>query len=531
MPTMTSTIYLCSNVPLSSRYDHTIYFSNESEQRSYFLGKVAHRVNDVSYLRKSWSIKIVSDMDSARKWSYLFFRNNDAGKYWYYFVTDVQYVNDNTVELSLELDVMQTYMFDWVLNSCFIEREHTFTDNFGDHTVDEGLDTGELIVVSNNPHSWNDCCILLLSTVVLGVTGNPKIYASRYNNVFVGAAVYAVKASDWEALGVYLDGLSADGKIDAIMSIWMYPRELVTLASGSSWNSGTIFKEVQGCDLINVQLPAVNSVGLDGLYQPKNKKLLQYPFNFLYVTNNNGGAAIYKYEYFGDETDPRANLFGTLSAEGVAYMYPLHYKGVDHNYEEGLQISGFPTCAWNADVYKLWLAQNQNQQQLAGTNAALTIAGGAIATVAGLATGNMIAAAGGAGTMLHGVNSIQSLLVQRKDMEIQPPQARGNHSSSLPFTAGEVGYRFQRKTVDNAHAKVIDDFFTMFGYASHRVGKPRLSVRPYWTYVKTRDSNVTGNIPNADLRKINEIFDAGVTFWVGGEHVYDYSLDNSPAAG
>ena len=115
-------------------------------------------------------------------------------------------------------------------------------------------------------------------------------------------------------------------------------------------------------------------------------------------------------------------------------------------------------------------------------------------------------------------------------MDIQPPQARGGHSGSLNMVAGQLGYTFMGKTVDYTHAKAIDDFFTVYGYAVHTVKKPSLQNRPYWTYVKTRDSNVTGNIPNGDIKKINEIFDAGVTFWFGGEHVGDYTLDNSAQA-
>lgn len=520
MSTMTSTIYLCSNVPLSNRYDHTIYFADENAQRSYFTSKVDDTINDVSYLRKSWSIKIVADMDSARKWSYLFFQNHDNGKVWYYFVTNVEYINDNTVELFLELDVLQTYMFDWTLNPCFVEREHTESDNIGEHTIDEGLDTGDLIVNQTKEINWDDCCVLILSTVVLGVEGLPNVKGSRYNDIYGGAAIFAVNMSDWKALGEYLS-LNAE-KIDSIITMWMYPKDLITLENGESWADDHTFHNVLGCDFVNDSI--FFNIRLDG-YNPKNAKCLQYPYNFIYATNNAGGAAVYRYEQFGDHTDPRVNLFGTLSAEGVAYMYPLNYRGVQHNYDEGLQLGGFPQCSWNADTYKLWLAQNQNQQDLAMVMGGLTITAGAVAT---FATGG-VAAIGGVAAMAQGASAIQQVMAQRADMAIQPPQARGNHSGSLNRVAGQLGYTFMAKSVDAAHAKAIDEFFTMYGYAVHRCKVPSICNRPYWTYVKTRDSNVTGNIPNGDLKKINEIFDAGVTFWVGGSHVGDYTLTNSPA--
>lgn len=526
MATMTSTIYLCRGVPLSNRYDHTLYFANSTAQRAYFDAKVDRRINDVSYLRKSWSIQIDADMDTARCWSYLFFQHLDTGKTWYYFVTDVEYINDRTVKLDIELDVLQSYLFDWKLNRCFVEREHVKNDSFGLHTVDEGLDTGDLIVCKTKEINWDDLCVLVLTTVEIGTSGYPNIYASRYNGVFGGAAVFAVNMTDWQGLGLVLDNLSNAGKIDAVISMFMYPKALVTLADGETWSNNVTFKKVSSCNMQSEEL-FFNS-DLD-VYKPKNNKCLIYPFNFIYATNNVGGAAVYRYEHFGNHEHPHVNLLGTLSAEGVAYMYPLNYKGVQHHYDEGLQLGGLPTCAWNADVYKLWLAQNQNQHQAMVFNAAFDIAVGAGAVAAGLYAGSANTAIGGAASIRSGVQSIQMLMAQKKDMAIQPPQARGNHSGSLNMTAGQVGYTFYGKCVDNEHARCIDDFFSMYGYAVHRVKVPSLKNRPSWTYIKTRDSNVTGDIPHADLTKINQIFDAGVTWWATTD-IGNYALDNSPAA-
>lgn len=526
MPTMTSTIYLCTGVPLSNRYDHTLYFDTPAAQTSYFAGMVNDTVNEVSYLRKSWPLKIRADMEQARRWNYLFFRNHDEGKRWFYFVTDVQYINDNTVELTLELDVLQTYMFDWTLRDCFVEREHTRTDNYGEHTIDEGLEAGELVVNGEMPFYWAQCVIMILATVQLNVSGFPDVLASKYNGIYSGAAVYATEINHATNLGLELERLAEAGKIDSIVSMWMYPKELVTLdASKNVWGDDTICKSVAECKRISTALEFNRT--LDGWNRWKNQKTAQYPYNFIYVTNNVGGAAAYRYELFGDHLVPTVSYLGTISAEGVAYMYPLNYKGVQHNYDEGLQMSGFPQCSWNADTYKLWLAQNQNQHNLTiGTNA-LTLAAGAATAIGGAVTGALPAVAAGAGMMTHGATGIQSLLAQKKDMSIQPPQARGAHSGSLNMVANQMGYVVQYKSVDVEHAKAIDDFFTMYGYAVHRVKTPSIKNRPGWTYVKTRDSNVTGPIPHGDLTRINQIFDNGVTFWVNPANVGNYSGNNA----
>ena len=76
-------------------------------------------------------------------------------------------------------------------------------------------------------------------------------------------------------------------------------------------------------------------------------------------------------------------------------------------------------------------------------------------------------------------------------------------------------------------AKTIDDFFTEYGYATKRVKKPNINVRPHWTYTKTIGCNLKGNAPADDLKAIKDIFDNGITFWKNGDEIGNYSLDNS----
>ena len=128
MSTPASQINICEGVRLDNTYRNTIYFSGIAAQLSYFLGKVIKTFTGYTYLRKSWSIKVSATMEQANSWTYLFFSNGEGQKTWYYFINNIEYVNDNTVELFLELDVMQTYMFDYTLLPSFVEREHVTLD-------------------------------------------------------------------------------------------------------------------------------------------------------------------------------------------------------------------------------------------------------------------------------------------------------------------------------------------------------------------------------------------------------------------
>ena len=78
-------------------------------------------------------------------------------------------------------------------------------------------------------------------------------------------------------------------------------------------------------------------------------------------------------------------------------------------------------------------------------------------------------------------------------------------------------------------AKVIDDYFYCFGYATHRIKVPNTHSRPYWNYVKTIDVNITGSVPAREMQKICEIHNKGITYWKYNENlkVGDYSQDNT----
>lgn len=529
MSTPMSSIKICSGVRLSNDYIHTIIFDNASDQSTYFESKVVKTFSQYTYLRKTWDINVDATMEQARQWGYLFFTNPNTTKKYYYFITNIEYINDSTVKLSLEMDVMQTYMFDYSLRSCFVEREHSATDGVGDNTVEETLNVGDLRVISGEDVDLNDYCVLMLSTynpMLTSDTNTDKFLAGRYNGVFSGLGVYAVNMTDWVAWGQKLVLLDDAGKSDGIISMWMYPKALVELDDNETWENTAVCKKVKQATSITKDIAINTKTGND--YTPKNKKLLTYPFNFIYVTNNSGGAGVFRYERFGDPSACNFKIVGALSPEGSVKMYPLNYNGIQHNYDEGITLSGFPTCAWNQDVYKLWLAQNQNQHNFAMMTSALTITAGITTMAASGFTGNIPTLIGGAGMVSHGASSIASHVAQKKDMAIQPPQAKGQHSANVNMVAGFQTFTIQRKSITSEYAKIIDDYFTMYGYQTNRVKIPSRKVRENFTYTKTINCHVTGNLCTDDLLKIQSIYDNGITFWVNGDSIGNYSLSNLP---
>ena len=201
-------------------------------------------------------------------------------------------------------------------------------------------------------------------------------------------------------------------------------------------------------------------------------------------------------------------------------MIPLNYKNEAQNNDEGLIGPTFPTCSWNQDVYKLWLAQNQNQHYMTEVQGVVSAGTGIL---------NLITSFGqnGLNEVASGVNSVLNHIAQKKDAQIQPPQSKGTQSSNVNILSGNLTYTIKCKCIDKTHAKIIDDYFTMYGYKCNEVKLPNHKVRQNFTYVKTINCQIHGHIPNEDLVAIQNIYDKGVTFWVDGDSIGDYSLSNN----
>lgn len=195
-------------------------------------------------------------------------------------------------------------------------------------------------------------------------------------------------------------------------------------------------------------------------------------------------------------------------------MKPIDYKGVSRNDIEGINMGKFPICNWDTDVYTNWLTQN-------GLNIGLQVAGSVISTGVGVATGNPIAVA-------SGVLGIASSLGEIYKESMVPPQSEGNINSGDVVTAsGNNDFHFHCMTIKNTQARIIDKYFSMFGYKVNIVKTPNIYGRTNWNFVKTIDCNFIGDIPQIDLKIIRNMFNNGVTLWHSASGMYNYDNTNN----
>lgn len=496
-----STIHVCTAIPLDASYDHTIFWSDAQSQAAYFASRAKYTFEKQTYQRVNRGyIRVEKPADQLYNCNYLAFQNTAYGNKWFYaFIKDVEYINDLVTEIHYELDVIQTWFFEFEIDPCFIEREHVTQDNPGDNLVPENLELGEYIVDGfTREATLNATSIVIAATV--NDFGQDVSAGAFYGGLYTGLYYHVFPNDNNGGVGAtaLINQAVEANKADAIVAIFLAPTAYVT-------------QRGSGPRTYNHVEPKRNSGQIDG-YTPRNKKLFTYPYNFLYVTNLQGNAAAFPYEYFTDEQCNFA-LTGSFTPSPEVMLCPVNYKGNDNqifgNLDERMILSGFPQLGWNTDSFKAWLAQN-------GVSLAVSAA-----SVVGEAAAGMVFPA------LTGLGSLLSTSVQHVT---QPNQARGSNAGSVLAATQNLNFLFANKHIRHEFAEIIDSYFDAYGYAVHRIGVPNRNTRPHWNYVKTARCHISGRngAPPADAEtKICEIHDRGITYWKNAEEVGRYDLDNS----
>lgn len=553
-------IYILHNVPLDTTYDHTIWFASVSDQSTYFISKRKYTLSDYTYQRvKRGYMRVGINSNNLYDCNYLMFRNTNFGSKWFYaYIKSVEYVNNDVSEIEFEIDDMQTWFFDYSLDECFVEREHSATDNIGDNIVPEPVDIGEYVrntqdhVIDSEaqaygsgftygyakmfPYSYHldptkDKRMVMIQVVE---TNGASSDGALVYGIFSGAKYYWFKAetnADIATINAFLGNYISDP--DSIINMYMVSSALIygEPPSDGNYNGSSTTDTFHGLKYITSDShvisgtyypfpvsfsPISDAITLDG-YLPRNKKLYTYPFNFFEVDDGQGKNNIYRYEFFNnglDATDinltPQFVVYTCAVSPAKVVIMPINYKGIcagSPSYDEQLELNAFPSCSWNADYYKMYLSQN--------FKADIIRAGG------NLIGGSLLSPLVGAKNAIESAsNSLANYYTASQKADI----AKGNfNNGDVLFSNREYGIRGGRMCVNKNNARIIDGFFDKFGYATNLLKVPNTHARARWCYTKTVACTISGSIPSDSAKHICEIYNNGVTFWRNGQTVCDYS--------
>lgn len=535
-------LYLCKT-PLENDYKNQLTFSSASAQLTYFNSKVTNTFDNYTYIKKDNAVNVGVNIDEIIDCNYLFYKNVGFSNKWYFcFITNMEYVNENCTKITFETDCFQTWYFQIQYKPTFVEREHVNDDTVGLNILEENLQLGEYVCNKNYKllhtddsalNTNTDLSIVVACTLDTSGTGFTNA-GTQVDGIFQGVNYFCfhnrglndvTDTHGIEALNVFLRNYATQGKLDYIQSIFMIPSFACQGADdrndhkyvGSNLVYNKYVNVSTASDNKNMDFSLSN---IDG-YTPKNNKLKTWPFSYLLVSNCNGTDVPYRFEDFYTITNnvktlatPSFRVQSCMTPSGSIRMLPLNYKGQATNPVEGINLGKFPVCNWVGDAYTNWLTQN-------GVNVGLNVAGSLLSIGSSTATGNPIGIASG---ILGVANTIGEIYKE----SIAPVQSEGNINCGDVVTAsGQNDFRFQVMTIKNTYAKIIDDYFSMYGYKVNTVKTPNITGRTNWNYVKTIDCNFDGDIPQIDLNIIKSMFNNGVTLWHNPSTIYDYSNSNN----
>lgn len=489
-------LYLLSDVGIDNTYSNTHYFANVSAQHSYFISKAKHTLNNQMYVSPSkGKIRVQLNAEQCYNCTYLMFQNTAFGQKWFYgFITDIDYISNNCTEITFELDYLQTYLTEFSIGTCFVERMHVMDDTIGSNIASENISVGEYVGNEDETIYLNNMnCIVAVVDADKSGSVIDNVYSGTYLIAFTTTSVGVSN------LNAFLQQFV--NQPEKIAGIYMIPD-----CSCDASDNGTV---VRGTFGVTTFVSTIAKNGSLNGYKPKNNKLYTYPYNFYRLSNGNGGTLNVRYEFCSGQ--PKVQYSATATQPVQLGVRLQNYKGGSTNRTEVLVTANYPICAWSNNTYQNWVGTQ------AMPNLLSAVGKSAVASVINPTIG-----------LAQGLSSVSDLMLSGYTASISADTQQGSVSSggvNLSKTFGAIqGWRM---SVSYEYAKMIDDYFTRYGYAINKIVQPNISGRKAFNYIKTSNCCIKGNIPSSASAKISECFNKGITFWNNHANIGNFAIDNT----
>ena len=362
-------------VPWNASYRDTVYMTGGRDAFNAYLDNRPQServtVNDAVYLAMGDPVDLDIPFSVANEFNYMRVFNPampitspggvSKSGYFYYFITNVEYVAPNTTRFNVQLDVWATYIYEFEFGNVFLERGHAGIaasnayNHFGrDHlNIPEGLDIGGEYTIGYNwsyeigsARGVNNYQVLIMSSVQLnspnmGDKDNPGFYTasgSMMENLPSGANIYLVDAGNFLKL---IRALADKPWItQGIMAITAIPDDSVgryDLITSDVSIPGMAAGEVKDIMVGSTTNPTMS---LDANWRDRAmstipeeyrhlKKLLTFPYMALEMTTYSGQPLILKPESWQNPDMDIVELPHLVPGSAKISFYPEGYNRGD----------------------------------------------------------------------------------------------------------------------------------------------------------------------------------------------------------
>lgn len=357
-------VHLLSNVPFNFTYKDVRDFDSIQEQTDYFLSK--RKGNDYSFESLTYqrvnanSIKLEIPYDDLQDVNYMMFQNDAIeGKWFYAFITDYTFISPNVTQIFYQLDVYQTFLFDFTFMKSYVEREHCqrFEEDGTPifNTIDEGLAYGTDYKITNVV-KYEQCqnvvwCVLIAKCQLERIPSSFTYGGSTLNNVQTPLYFYLIPISlIGETLLVNTHSVAPLTSIFSLFTtnpdfvgtiVSMYytpfiPFDVSKSGSNITIQNGVSFVGIGGQDCLKVDNAYWGSSDVE-IYQNMfsafpsytESKLYSYPYSLIEITNLKGETTTLKMSNFtptiSDKNKLILNIMSSISTSPKTAIYPSYY--------------------------------------------------------------------------------------------------------------------------------------------------------------------------------------------------------------
>lgn len=532
--------------------EDTYYWDNLNQQKTNIMYEQMGTWNQCSYQREKRNyVRVAGNAEDYDGCNYMMFRNinydHQALEKWFYaFILDIEYINNETMEIHYEIDSVQTYYFDYHENNCFVERCHSLTDDIGDNILPENVNCGEFVHMGNNTLvSFKDKATIIIAPY--GLIGSSTLFDGGYSGLKVFGFYNNTELSK---IHDCVSHYTTQGNPEIVCGFTI-PAYILDFYTRDTSTGATTYGRITGYKYNTdnkalLAMPAADPTETLNGYLPKNKKMYTYPYNYCTIHDGSGNDIIMRYEFCYQNT-PNIELRVTVVPPSYIIIRPYNYKGATYEFTPGQQITitSFPMISYSYPAWLNWISRALVPTMLMTTG---TTVGGSIASMALRPDPTYM------GTNKQGINVfdvtnrnnydiktqaaadvakgsiIGSILANGYTGSMESSTSKGNYTNNgSGLLTNNVGIYFSRTCVSRQYAKMIDDYFTMYGYAYRAIlsNTSFRKRRSRFTYIKTINCTINGQIPGDAMIDICARYDKGIRFWADYNNMYNYEYDNT----
>lgn len=495
-----------------NNYKYIKTFSDRQSQINYFNDITKLVVDDTEYIKEQEDITIEYSLDYLEEIgvNYLSFNNNNRTTY--AFITDKEYVRHNLTKIKFEVDVIQSFLFDFTISNAFIKRKVCELSEITDY--DEGIEFGEHVLVN---------------------TVNSLEKQDEYFAMFTGFREYYIQETDGKYDYIeaptsidkpvtYVDGvpypllfypLAVEGN-DTIFSTKLQSLpNLVGIIRFTNVTYSTTPLEVQFLTINENRLMKTSTVGLfatniqgtvrQGAAMSVSKSTIFdfYPYTYYVVDDEEVEPLILQPQYCSNSISVTGY---TAPSTTPIERYSINsYKNSSDGkiyYIENSSVSMLPVGT-NAGIETL--SNNYYSYNASNVNTGLNTVLKGVGAITSFATKDIV---GGITQVTSGISDVMTQIARNNDIKLTPNTVKslGTPNTRQKFNTKHV--KILKYSIQDKYKNRIQSFINKYGNKYNQFGS--VNIKSYKGYIEMIDVDIDSNIDNDNINKIIQVLEGGV---------------------